>query len=438
MKHHLRRLLVAGGVVALITGMAACGSIDSGSSDGGSVSQPTSSTGFSGTLRIAMLTDQPYIKDAVTRFKKNNPGLNVQYTEAPSNTYQATIRSQLAAGHGPDVMFVWGGSGNAMATKIIAQAGLLADLSDSPWVKSMPAAANALTSVDGKTYALNSFQNPTGVVYNKAKLAQLGVKPPTTFTQLLNFCKTVSGKGVVPIAMGNQTGYLNIEVPLELANDLVYSADPDFGTKAANGKINWTSDQLWNDSVRKALNEYSQMNDAKCFQDNTTGFSDTQAISLVATGKALGVNVIGSSYPSIIAANPKLQYDMFELPATDNPGDTYLTSNPGAAWAVADKSTNKAAAIAFINYMGTPDQLAEAAKVGYGVPYAVDKNTPVVSEFAGVASLYKSGKNALWATNYWPNADVKQDMIAACQNLILGKGTVDDVMAAMTKAYGGD
>lgn len=435
MKRNFGTLLMAGGIAALITSMAACGSIDTADEPDG---QPTKQSGFTGELRISMLTDQPYVKDAVERFKKANPDLKVQYTEAPSNTYQATIRSQLAAGHGPDVMFVWAGSGNAMATKILANAGLLADLSDSPWTKSVPAEAAALVSVDGKIYALNSFQNPTGVVYNKDKMAELGVKPPTTFTELLNFCKTVSGNGIVPIAMGNQTGYLNIEVPLELANSLVYSKDPDFGTKAANGEINWTNNKLWNDSIRTALIKYMQMNDAKCFQDNTTGYSDTQAIALVASGKALGVNVIGSSYPSIIAANSKLKYDMFSLPATDNPNDTWLTSNPGAAWAVAKKSSNKAAAIAFINYMGTDDQLLAAAKVGYGVPYAASKDTPVAPEFSGIESLYKSGKNALWATNYWPNPDVKQDMIAASQNLILGKATVDDVLAAMTKAYAGD
>lgn len=437
MRHKLRTLLVAWGVAGLITSVAACGAIDTGSGDQSS-GQSTKQSGFTGQLRIAMLTDQPYVKDAVGRFKKANPGLNVQYTEAPSNTYQATIRSQLAAGHGPDVMFVWGGSGNAMATKILAKAGLLADLSDSPWAKSVPTEADALVSQEGKTYALNSFQNPTGVVYDKAKMAALGVKPPTTFTDLLNFCKTVSSKGIVPIAMGNQTGYLNIEVPLELANDLIYSKDPTFGTKAASGKINWTDNKLWNDSVRTSLNKYMQMNDAKCFQDNTTGFSDTQAISLVTSGKALGVDVIGSSYPSIIAANNKLHYDMFALPATDNASDTWLTSNPGAAWAVAEKSSNREAAIAFINYMGTHDQLSVAAKVGYGLPYAASKDTPVPPEFSGVESLYKSHKNALWATNYWPNADVKQDMIAASQNLILGKGTVDDVLTAMRKAYAGD
>lgn len=424
----IRRLAAVGTALALTAGISACGAVDSPTAGGNG--------GTGKELRIAALSDHPYIKDEAKRFQEQNPDLKVSFVQAPSNTYQATIRSQLSAGHGPDVMFVWSGSGNSMATKTLASSDLLANLTKSPWVDQQPPQGLDLVKQDGEVYALNTFQNPTGIVYDTAKMSQLGVKPPSTFSGLLNFCKTVAGKGIVPIAMGNQTGYLNIEIPLELANSLIYSKDPQFGEKAAAGKIDWATDKLWNDSLRTGLTKYMQMNDAKCFQPNTTGFSDQQAIALVASGKALGVDVIASSYPSILSANGDKSYDMFELPATENPDDTWLTTNPGSAFAVNAKSGNLKAAVEFINYLGAPEQVSRDAKAYFGLPYVVDQNAKIPSEFASVESLYKAKKTALWATNYWPNPQVKQTMIAQDQNLILGKASVDDVISAMNKSYG--
>ncbi|MEW2508226.1 extracellular solute-binding protein [Amycolatopsis sp. NPDC047767] len=397
----------------------------------------SSTNGIGGVLRISSESGQPYLKDAADRFEKQHPGVTVQFVQSPSNTYQTTVRAQLAAGHGPDVMFVWGGSGNSMATKPLADAGLLEELTNQPWVSAMGAAATSLVSNQNKVYAFTSYQNPTGVEFNKDLLRQLGVAVPTKFSELLTFCRSVSSRGVVPIAIGNQTGYLNTEVPVELANSLVYSQDPQFARKLANGSVTWSGSALWRSSLTKALDEYVQMRDAQCFQPNSTGYSDTQASQLVTSGKALGVDVISPALDDLKQGNPKLSYDMFELPATENPADTYLTVNTGAAYAVAKSSGNKATAIEFLKYLAGPDQLDVAAKANYGVAYTPSASNPIQPEMQGVSDLYQGGKTALWPTNFWPSYETKQAMIAADQDLILGKKTVADVVQAVQNSLHG-
>lgn len=395
------------------------------------------SGGISGTIRVSAQTGQPYLDVAAKAFKKLHPGVNVQLVESPSNTYQTTVRAQLAADHAPDVMFVWGGSGNAMATQTLAKAGLLADLSARPWASKIGETANSLVSYQDKIYALNTYENPTGVLYNTEMLQQLGVSVPKTFSALLTFCQDVAAKGIVPIALGNQTGYLNTEVPLELANTLVYSQDPDFAKKITSGQVTWTDSGLWKTSLAKALQQYLQMRDAKCFEPNSTGFSDQQANQLVSSKKALGVDIIAPAIASVQKGNPNLKYDMFEIPATENPEDTYLTVNTGAAYAVNKASTNLQTAIAFVDFLAEDAQLAGASKANFGLPYSPAKDTVVQDEMKGVAELYSAGKTALWQTNFWPNAEVKQTMIAADQNLVLGKATVQDVVDAVQKALAG-
>lgn len=389
---------------------------------------------MTGTITVSSLTGQAYLPDAIAAFKQKNPGLSVRTTQAVSNTYQAQIRAQLDAKHGPDVMFVWGGSGNAMATKILAEAGELADLSQSPWVKSIGSTANELVNHDGKVYALNSYQNPIGVEYNAELMNKLNVTPPTTFSGLLDFCKTVSAQGIIPIAIGAQTGYLAMEVPLEMANTLVYSKDPQFAQHLADGSVKWSTSQLWKDSLRTALQQFTQMQEAKCLPDNATGYSDMAANQLVASGKALGVDIIAAAISDLKKQAPSMKLDMFTVPATENPADTVLTLNTGAAYAVAASSANKEAATALVDYLGEPAQLAAASQANYGVPYTPTPDVSVAPEMNGIAARYKSGKTALLETNYWPGYQVKQTMIAECQNLLTGRQSVQGVVDAVQKS----
>ncbi len=427
-RRHGRLAIVGALALTATTAIAGCAS---NKAAGGSPD------GIGGTLRVSAQTGQPYLDVAAKAFEKLHPGVHVQLVESPSNTYQTTVRAQLAANHGPDVMWVWGGSGNAMATQILAKAGLLQDLTDRPWVSKIGETATSLVAYQGKTYALNAYENPTGVLYNTEMLKKLGVSVPTTFSALLTFCGDVSAKGIVPIALGNQTGYLNTETPLELANTLVYSQDPDFAKQVTSGQVTWTSSELWNTALKKSLEQYLQMRDAKCFEPNSTGFSDQAANQLVSSQKALGVNIIAPAIASVVKGNPNLKYDMFAIPATDNPDDTYLTVNTGAAYAVNKASPNLKTAIAFVDFLAADEQLAAASKANFGVPYTPTKSTVVQDEMKGVSDLYFAGKTALWQTNFWPNADVKQAMIAACQNLILGKATAQDVVDAVNKALAG-
>lgn len=429
-----RRVLtvVAGAALAVAT-LAAC----SATSTPGSGSSTAAASKLSGTLTVSFLSGQAYINDAIAGFKKENPGVTIRTTQAVSNTYQPQIRAQLDAKHGPDIMFVWGGSGNAMATKTLAQADELTDLSSSPWVKRTGTTANSLVSYNGKVYALNSYQNPTGVEYNVDLMKKLKVSPPTTFSQMLDFCKTVSGKGVIPIAIGAQTGYLSIIVPSELANTLVYSKDPNFAKELASGKVKWSTSKLWKDSLTKALEEYQQMQKANCFPTNATGYSDTAADQLVASGKALGVDIIASNLPTLQQDAPSMKFDMYSLPATQNASDTVLTLDNGAAWAVAKTSSNQKAAVAFVNYMGEPDQMAAASKANFGVPYTPTSSTKVPAEMKGIQKQYLSGKTALWENGFWPGYQGKQTFIAECQNLLVGKQTVQGVVDALQKVLAG-
>lgn len=76
------------------------------------------------------------------------------------------------------------------------------------------------------------------------------------------------------IAVGAQTGYLATGIPLQLANSIAYTKDPDYLTKLGSGEETWTDSKVWKESLTEALEKYMQMQKAGRFQDDLTGYSD--------------------------------------------------------------------------------------------------------------------------------------------------------------------
>src|SRR5689334_23601546 len=166
-------------VITAVSLLAAC----SGGTKAGSSSGTDSKT-----LTLASV-DQGSIEDVVKAFEAANPGVKVNFTTSGADQYQQQIRTQLASGTAPDVMTVWPGNGNPGATYVLAKPGYLLDLSDQPWVSKLPAGLKSVTQYDGKTYNAIFGVNGIGAVYNKEALDKAGLTPPSTWTELLSFCK---------------------------------------------------------------------------------------------------------------------------------------------------------------------------------------------------------------------------------------------------------
>lgn len=433
-KSVLRALVGLTAGAAIVVGTAGCSS-DAGSANG---ADGGSSSGLSGDLTVSFLSGNTYVTDTLDAFRADNPDLNVRDLQSDSNNYQAQIRAQLDGGQGPDAVYIWTGSGNAMAAQILGGAGKLEDLSGESWAKDMDPAAKTLVSLDGKMYGLTTVANPYGYFFNTDKMEELGITPPSTFSELIDTCKAVRKKDSVLIALGAQTGYLAYGIPAQLANSIAWTKDKDYLTKLGNGEGGtWTDSQIWNDSLTEALDEYQQMLEAGCFQDDSTGYSSDAAYQMVASGQAVGTYIISAGLPSLKAAAPDIAFDFATLPATENPEDLVLTVNPGAAFGVSASAKNPEAAKALLDFMAQPEQQALEAKTNFGLPYTVSDSVTIPDELAGAGDLYKAGDVLLFPTALWPNPEVKQTIIAECQNLLTGTQDVDGVVKAVRASFDG-
>jgi raffinose/stachyose/melibiose transport system substrate-binding protein len=421
----VRRLCAAAATVALAVAGGACGSgtsDDTGGSGGGGKT----------TLTLKAITDNKASwGQLIAAYKKQNPDVTIKATFAPTDQLQTALRAQLGAGGAPDLFVVWPGNGSAMSVKQLAPSGLLADLSDQGWVKSIPEATRPLLGVDGKTYMWSPSTTPIGVIYNKQTFKDAGIdKLPKTYTEFLAACDKLKKAGKVPIALGLQTPWVTQLIPYAIAPETAFADDPNLAQDMLDGKKSFTNSK-WDEVYKR----YLDLDKRGYFNPNPNGTTFEQQTEMVANGKAgMAIQVTGTLPGYLDAAKNPDQIATFPFPAGDNPDDLEIAAGISAGLGVSAKTTKMDAAKAFVKWLGEPAQMASFAKGGYAVPLVSTggKLDPLVEPFA---PYVKNDKAVPFMDQEWPNAKVQPVHFAGIQELFAGKTSIPKMLETMDKAY---
>ncbi|WP_433087573.1 ABC transporter substrate-binding protein [Dactylosporangium sp. CA-052675] len=415
---HLSRIPI---LAAALTTALVLGACSSGTNAG--------SGGDDKTLTLASV-DQGSIEDVVKAFETANPGVKVRYTTSGADQYQQQIRTQLASGTAPDVMTVWPGNGNPGATFVLAKPGYLMDLSDQPWAARLPAGLKGVTQYDGKTYNAVFGLNGIGAVYNQQALDKAGLQAPTTWTELLTFCRAAAGKGTPAFALGIQDNWVNQLALYALVATLVYGPDKDFDTKMQSGSATFAQSP-W----AAAMAKYQEMDKTGCFQKNPLGTSYEASQDLAATGKTLGI-IQGNWVVALLKGkNPAGTFTLRALPATDTPATFMMPAAAGAGYGVNAKTKNKELALKFISYIMSPEGMKVFNTKQGSLPSIPDNGSGVDPAFTELTTYLKDNKTVPFMDQLWPNAKVQQTMLSGLQEIFSGQSTPDKVLAAMDADY---
>lgn len=374
--------------------------------------------------------DQGSIEDVVKAFEAANPGVKVNFTTSGADQYQQQIRTQLSSGTAPDVMTVWPGNGNPGATYVLAKPGYLMDLSDQPWAAKYPAGVKGVTQFGGKTYNAVFGLNGIGAIYNKDAMTKAGLKAPTTWTELLAFCRDAAAKGTPAFALGNQDNWVTQIALYALVATTVYAKDANFDQKMQDGSTSFA-----NSAWTTAMAKYIEMDKTKCFQNNPLGTSYEASQDLAATGKTLGI-IQGNWVVALLKGkNPSGTFELKVLPATDEPATFFMPAAAGAGYGVNAKAKNKELALKFISYLMSPEGMTVFNKKQGSLPALANTGYTVDPALADVAKFINDGKTVPFMDQLWPNAKVQQTMLSGLQEIFSGQSTPDKVLAAMDTNY---
>jgi raffinose/stachyose/melibiose transport system substrate-binding protein len=381
------------------------------------------------TLTLASV-DQGSVEDVVKAFEAANPGVTVRYTTGGADQYTQQIRTQLSSGTAPDVMTVWPGNGNATTTYVLAKSNYLLDLSDRPWVSTLPDAIKTVSQYNGKTYSAVFGVNGIGAVYNQQAMDMAGLTPPATWTELLAFCRAATGKGTPAFALGLQDLWVTQIVLYALVATVVYGDDRDFDKKMQAGQATFA-----NSPWTTAMAKYLEMDKAGCFQKHALGTSYEATQQLAATGKTLGI-IQGNWIVSLLKQkNPNATFVLKALPATDDPAKFVMPGAAGAGYGVNAKAKNKDLALKFVDYVMSPAGMSVFNKKQGSLPSLPGAGSVADPSLAELSKFINAGRTVPFMDQLWPNPKVQQTMITGLQEIFSKQSTPDKVLAAMDTDY---
>lgn len=406
--------LLAAAVVALAGTLAACGS--SGGSGGGTSSSTSNVLKvwwYEGNGSAYQIAWDQAIKD----FKKQHPGVTVQFSLKSFNQMQQNASMILNSSDVPDVMEY--NKGDA-TTGLLSKQGLLTDLTPEAtkygWDKLLAPGLQVTAKYSpkgvmgsGDWYGVSDYAEYLTVYYNKDLFAKYGMPVPTTMAQLTADMDTFVKHGVTPFAnAGND--YMAMQYLYEM--ELSQATPQDVQNyERYTGAVNF-HDAAWTNAVSTFQNWVSKGYIAK----NSVSLTATQAGNDFETGKS-PMMLSGSWWAGTFESEIKnFQWGTFLWP-----GNALNAGSGGNLFVVPKNAASKTLAYDFINDTLQPDVQKLLANNG-AVPISDSTagitnplNAQLIQNFATVAN-----SNGLAYYPDWPTPSFYNTLLAQTQDLMNG------------------
>lgn len=418
--------------VALLSVLAACSGSPSsapGGSTAGTAQTPSAEPAKGETVELVMYSWRPEDKEAyakfIAAFEQLHPNIKVSFKPFKSTEYNTILSNSLTAGSGVDIVQLRPYSG----TTSIADAGYLLPLDDVKGVQDIPKAyLDAARGSDQKVYGVPLSINSAVIFYNPKLFADNGLQPPRTWEELLQVCKALQAKGIVPIAQAGKAAYL-LSITHSVIGTSAYGGN-EYVEKLLSGEATLT-DASFKESIRR-MQEL-----APFFPPDFIAIDDKDAQVLFSTGKA--AMYINGSYrlETFEKQNPDLPIDILPGLAKEQGGDTPIINWVDGAYGIAKATKHPEEAKAFMEFLASrefgqmfSDDLSRLSAIA-----GVTPKHPLVQKMAQLSD--KSMVPFLMLVHFGEGTPTtKTTFEDSLQGMYIGKLTVDKV-AEDTQASAG-
>jgi raffinose/stachyose/melibiose transport system substrate-binding protein len=393
---------------ALLINIVGCGSStgSNSSSPSASASASTSSPKAEKLKKISIFQSKVEIADsleALTKKYTQETGNEVEVWGAAGDAYTTQLQAKLTANAGPSIFSI--GTG-AEAEKYKSY---YYDLSNETYVKNI--APNMALMIDGKTVGIPYGVEGYGLVYNKSLVDPKNVTDLDSFTKTLEKLKAEGKNG---LSLSQEAYFLIghiINTPFALQPD-----PKAFIEKLNKGEVKMAD--------TKEFQEFAKFMDAiKANTKNPMEVKYDSQMGDFATGKTAMVHQGNWSY-GMLKDFKDLGFEigMMPLPLA---GNNKLAVGVGSNWVIngkADPNEIKAAS-AFLNWLFTSDSGKNAiVKEFKFIPAMTNIEASELDPLSkAVFEATKSGQTIPWASNYFPQGIIINDLTPATQEYIMKK-----------------
>jgi raffinose/stachyose/melibiose transport system substrate-binding protein len=375
-------------------------------------------------------SDESVLPVLIANFERVYPNITVNASYVCLTGGGAVELTELAAGNGPDLICDFPGCGMAPALCDLAKAGELAPLVDEPWVKRSLPLVISLSKVGRVLYGFEKGVAPYGVFSNDTLFRKLGLTIPRTSPELLSLCEKARANGTAAFVLAGMNGLSVSWVITALAVSTVY-ADAHWTGELKAGRSSFAGTAGWH----QALQEFVAMNRAGCFEPGVAGVASGQPV--FAQGQGLLYGAISSLKGSVDAAQPQFEYSFHPFPGGSKPGQTstFLNLSPELSVNAHASPQNQAAAHAFIDFLGRPEQNALFTRLGGAISQYDFMKGRTSTFMSGFTPILAGHEYVINPAQTWWNPGVNLTLEQYAIGLLTGQATPDDVLNAMDDAW---
>lgn len=358
MNHRLLSLLV---VMAMLTGLlAAC------------APQATEVT------TLTMWGNHPEWKDRVApiiaAFEAEHPNIKIELDMKPTDQYAVALNTALAGGDAPDLIGFYPGPALAEA----ANAGQILDLTGKVDIDRLTPSGQAASMVGNKVYGVPAMGTYTvGLFYHKQMFEDNGLKPPTTWEELVDVCEKLQAAGITPMIMPAKDAVIPFFF-YTMAVDSILG--PEGYEALMKGEVKLTDENLL--KATQLLKDMTQY-----FQEGFLSTSYTEGKALFA--REQGAMLIGGSadYSGYQEVNPEVNLGVVAFPSPAGEGAPATTSGMELIHAANSQTKHPEEAATFLNWFTTDKagQMVADSITLTTVKGIVPTDNPVLAEMVRAA-----------------------------------------------------
>lgn len=353
--------------------------------------------------------------------RENLSDIEIQYNYVGYDQFNTILRTQLAAGQGPDIM-------EHYDVQSVA-AGYFKDLSNEDFISKYFPGGLKPFSINGNNYAIPLQSWFEGIYYNKEIFENNGLIPPVTWEEFLEIHRVLSANGIKPQTMGAKSWQPLLKQNMGLLlNDFYFDNDSngDFDESYSNGDVTLSG------NYNKTMKQWARLVDENFITMEMLGMEYDQAQDEFATGKAAMWESGPWALGAIKAKNPDLKFGMFPFPGTKE-GPGALVGGPGSCLTINEKSKNMDAALRVLALTSTPEAQLALIEDNFGTSFLKGVKIELEPEFSDSVKAIEAGRvYAPWI--YWGVAKPAEVIFGKeLQNYITGMASIDEVLEAVDK-----
>lgn len=277
-------VLVAG---TMVFSIAACGNSEkSQATDTKASDQSTSQASESKeqiTLNAWAIWNNPSdsmtvpFTQVIENINKEDSNVKVKVDYSNNEAYKTKIKASVAANEAPDIYYVWGGG----FLKPFVEAGKVLQIDDiltKEYKDKLLSGVTVNYTYDNKLYGLPTGQQVCHLYINKEMFDQNGLKIPTTYKELLEACKTLKAKAIIPISLGAKDRWAVGKV-FDMMGLRAMGVDKTVDLLEGNGTF-------LDADFKNAANKFAELVKAGAFTENPVAITNDEALENFTQGKS--------------------------------------------------------------------------------------------------------------------------------------------------------